>query len=81
MAWSWRYEAASGERVGDHPAADLPAIALAVNGVVESVSKVSAEPSVRGRWESLVSRQCLKTGPNEARFYLVDSDGDGWRLR
>ena len=65
----------------DHPSAALPVMAVAVNGVIESVARVSAEPSVRGRWESLVPRRCLKNGPNEARFYLVDSNGDGWRLQ
>ena len=65
----------------DHTTAPLPVIALAVNGVIESVARVSPEPSVRGRWESLVPRRCLRNGPNEARFYEVDSSDDGWRLR
>jgi hypothetical protein len=65
----------------DHTTAPLPVIALAVNGVIESVARVSPEPSVRGRWESLVPRRCLRNGPNEARFYEVESSGDGWRLR
>ena len=65
----------------DHPTAVLPVMAVAVNGVIESVARVSAEPSVRGRWESLVPRRCLKNGPNAARFYLIEPDGEGWRLR
>jgi hypothetical protein len=58
----------------DHPSAALPIIAVAVNGVIESVAQASPELSVRGRWESLVPRRCLQNGPNEARFYVVGSN-------
>lgn len=59
----------------DQPSAPLPVIAIAVNGVIEAVSQASPEPSARGRWESLVPRRCLRNGPNEARFYVVESSG------
>ena len=60
--------------------AALPVIAVAVNGVIESVAQASPELSVRGRWESLVPRRCLINGPNEARFYVVETSGNDWML-
>jgi hypothetical protein len=64
----------------DHLSAALPVIAVAVNGVIESVAQASPELSVRGRWESLVPRRCLINGPNEARFYVVETSGNDWML-
>ncbi|HBH54409.1 MAG TPA: hypothetical protein DDY91_21195 [Planctomycetaceae bacterium] len=58
----------------------MPVIALAINGVIESVAQASPEPSARGRWESLVPRRALNNGPNEARFYLVVPQEAGVRL-
>ena len=64
----------------DRATDDMPVIALAINGVIESVARASPEQSVRGRWESLVPRRSLKNGPNEARFYVVHTDGPRIRL-